>query len=156
MAVVRGKKRPAVRAEVDMTITSGRYRTKPFIHEGDSEEGTGVVGGRKRTTRQNYAASFASSDHTSPFTIRTATETGMAEELDFDDPSFLVEAEAKELTYAEKRKRQIIRAEERGRSNNMKSRRQREEEAREEGLRTNLLSKAKEEQGESKALRMMR
>lgn len=82
------------------------------------------------------------------------------DELDFDDPRFLIEAEkaaAPEatLTYAERRRRTIAKGEEKGRAR-FRSRKQQEEEAREEGLRRNLIAKDTEDAGQSKALKMMK
>ena len=88
-----------------------------------------------------------------------------SEELDFDDPRFVLEAETttaqQPLTYAEKRRKTVGRGRERaeleGRGRTQK---QREEESREEGLRRNLLSVEKEKEasgeGQSKAMKMMR
>lgn len=87
------------------------------------------------------------------------------EECDYDDPRFLLSASTpttKDLSYAEKRKRDIIRGIEKGSSNNKKSLKQEEEERREEGLRTNLIVQAALAGdvagggGGSKALKMMK
>lgn len=80
------------------------------------------------------------------------------EELDFDDPSFLLPAPTptSELTYAEKRKRTLALSHDKSRAPPSKrSRKQQEEDAREEGLRRNLIARDTEE-GESKALKMMK
>jgi len=79
------------------------------------------------------------------------------DDLDFDDPRFLQLAASAappaELSYAQKRKRALIRSEDKGRS---KSRKQEEEDKRAQGLGTNLIQRAEEEGGESKALQMMK
>lgn len=85
-------------------------------------------------------------------------------DLDYDDPRFLVAAEqatastSKDtLTYAERRKRTLAEQAERGK---IKSRKQVEEEKREEGLSVNLIERERrrdEEGGEaSTAFKMMR
>ncbi|KAL8279948.1 hypothetical protein RQP46_007529 [Phenoliferia psychrophenolica] len=78
------------------------------------------------------------------------------EEYDFDDPRFLIEAPSstKELSYAEKRKRKLASSFDKGRTH-QRSRKQQEEDARAEGLATNLIARDTLE-GESKALRMMK
>ncbi|KAM0749700.1 hypothetical protein T439DRAFT_381272 [Meredithblackwellia eburnea MCA 4105] len=81
------------------------------------------------------------------------------EEIDFDDPRFLlVDVPAQQdLSYAEKRRRTLAKSEERNRNHrDGRSLKQREAEAREEGLRTNLIAKDTEEGGSSKALKMMK
>ncbi|BGP40099.1 hypothetical protein JCM10450v2_004079 [Rhodotorula kratochvilovae] len=80
------------------------------------------------------------------------------DDLDFDDPRFLQLAASAappsaELSYAERRKRKLIRAEDKGRN---KSRKQEEEEKRNEGLGTNLIQRAEDEGGDNAALRMMK
>jgi hypothetical protein len=83
------------------------------------------------------------------------------EELDYDDPRLLdslVSSSApppSELSYQDRRKRKLAQQQERGR-NNPKTRKQLEDETREEGLRTNLIARDTEEGGESKALKMMK
>jgi hypothetical protein len=90
-------------------------------------------------------------------------------EPDFDDPRFLLEAATAtisnsntELTYAEKRRRTVGRGREKAQQQQQQSqgsRKQREEQAREEGLRRNLIAAdtlGEATEGESKALRMMR
>ncbi|GAA5820453.1 hypothetical protein JCM11251_005633 [Rhodosporidiobolus azoricus] len=83
------------------------------------------------------------------------------EDWDFDDPRLLAHLEQQstpalaDLSYQERRKRKIIQSEDKGRANN-KSRKQQEEELREEGLRTSLIAKDTEAGGESKALKMMK
>lgn len=79
------------------------------------------------------------------------------EEYDFDDPRFLLVATPApaELSYAEKRKRKLASSFDKSRSN-PRSRKQQEEDARAEGLATNLIARDTEEGGESKALRMMK
>ncbi|GAA5971505.1 hypothetical protein JCM21900_001680 [Sporobolomyces salmonicolor] len=76
-------------------------------------------------------------------------------EPDFDDPRFLVDVRvpATDLSYADRRKRKLIQAEDKGRT---KSRKQREEDAREEGLSTNLIARDTERGEESRGLRMMK
>ena len=68
-----------------------------------------------------------------------------SDELDFDDPSFLVEADAEpaQLSYHQKRQRKL---------NLANTRKPNERERRVEGLSTNLI----EAQAESKAVKMMR
>lgn len=85
------------------------------------------------------------------------------DDWDFDDPRFLLSAEqapaptAAPLTYAERRRRDLARSEARMREGQARgSRQEREEEARLEGLATNLMVKETEEGRESKAMRMMR
>lgn len=85
------------------------------------------------------------------------------EELDFDDPSFLINLEDKnnknqqELSYAQKRQRTISKGLEKGKINyNKSSRKQLELELREEGLKTNLISKDLEDGNTSKALKIMK
>ncbi|GAA5881200.1 hypothetical protein JCM3774_000651 [Rhodotorula dairenensis] len=84
-------------------------------------------------------------------------------ELDYDDPRFLVAAETtagstskSDLTYAERRKRTLAEQAERGR---IKSRKQMEEEKREEGLSTNLIDRERRQEeaggGASTAFKMM-
>jgi hypothetical protein len=81
------------------------------------------------------------------------------EEYDFDDPRFVLEplptTSSAPLSYAAKRKLNIQRGLDKGRTH-APSRQQREREAREEGLAQNLLTKAVGEEGESTALKMMR
>ncbi|GAA5865823.1 hypothetical protein JCM1840_006263 [Sporobolomyces johnsonii] len=76
-------------------------------------------------------------------------------EPDFDDPRFLIDVPVPtaDLSYAERRKRKLIQAEDKGRT---KSRKQREEDAREEGLSTNLIARDTEHGEESRGLRMMK
>lgn len=85
-------------------------------------------------------------------------------ELDYDDPRFLVAAETtaastakSDLTYAERRKRTLAEQAERGK---IKSRKQLEEEKREEGLSTNLIDRERRQEeaggGASTAFKMMR
>lgn len=84
-------------------------------------------------------------------------------ELDYDDPRFLLAAETtastsqSDLTYAERRKRTLAQQAERGR---IKSRKQMEEEKREEGLSTNLIDRERKQEeaggGASTAFKMMR
>ena len=59
------------------------------------------------------------------------------------------------ISYAERRRRTIAKGEEKGRAR-FRSRKQQEEEAREEGLRRNLIAKDTEDAGQSKALKMMK
>ncbi|KWU41945.1 hypothetical protein RHOSPDRAFT_36508 [Rhodotorula sp. JG-1b] len=83
-------------------------------------------------------------------------------ELDYDDPRFLLAAETtastsqSDLTYAERRKRTLAQQAERGR---IKSRKQMEEEKREEGLSTNLIDRERKQEeaggGASTAFKMM-
>ncbi|GAA5967593.1 hypothetical protein JCM8115_006995 [Rhodotorula mucilaginosa] len=83
-------------------------------------------------------------------------------ELDYDDPRFLLAAETTastaqgDLTYAERRKRTLAQQAERGR---IKSRKQMEEEKREEGLSTNLIDRERKQEeaggGASTAFKMM-
>ncbi|GAA5840287.1 hypothetical protein JCM9279_002336 [Rhodotorula babjevae] len=79
------------------------------------------------------------------------------DDLDFDDPRFLQLAASAappaELSYAQKRKRALIRGEDKGRN---KSRKQQEEDKRAEGLGTNLIQRAEQDGGDSKALQMMK
>lgn len=82
-------------------------------------------------------------------------------EPDFDDPRFLVDVvpAPEELTYQQKRMKSIGRGREKAASAQKRSRQQMEDEAREEGLRTNLIAKNTLEAdtvGESKALKMMK
>lgn len=81
-------------------------------------------------------------------------------EPDFDDPRFLLDLPTQpqtELSYTERRKRKQIESELKGRN---KSRKQTEQEKRDEGLQNSLLDKAERDQqgtgGESKALKMMK
>ncbi|GAA5844361.1 hypothetical protein JCM5353_004361 [Sporobolomyces roseus] len=81
-------------------------------------------------------------------------------EPDFDDPRFLLDLPAQpqtELSYTERRKRKQIESELKGRN---KSRKQTEQEKRDEGLQNSLFDKAERDQqgtgGESKALKMMK
>lgn len=78
------------------------------------------------------------------------------EEIDFDDPRFLIEVATPtaELNYAEKRRKTVGRGREKVQTQG-RSRKQQEEDAREEGLRTNLIARDTME-GESKALKMMK
>jgi len=88
------------------------------------------------------------------------------DEWDFDDPRFLASAEqatsptCTPLTYAERRKRDLAKAQARMREHQAREskagRREREEEARMDGLATNLIAKETEEGRESKAMRMMK
>ncbi|GAA5983685.1 hypothetical protein JCM10908_000380 [Rhodotorula pacifica] len=83
-------------------------------------------------------------------------------DLDYDDPRFLLAAETtastskNDLTYAERRKRTLAEQAERGR---IKSRKQVEEEKREEGLSTNLIDRERRREedggGASTAFKMM-
>ncbi|GAA5897301.1 hypothetical protein JCM8208_003782 [Rhodotorula glutinis] len=79
------------------------------------------------------------------------------DDLDFDDPRFLqlaaTAAPPAELSYAQKRKRALIRSEDKGRT---KSRKQVEEDKRAQGLGTNLIQRAEQEGAGSKALEMMK
>lgn len=82
-------------------------------------------------------------------------------EPDFDDPRFLVDVEPapEQLTYQQKRLKSIGRGREKAAATQKRSRHEMEEQAREEGLRTNLIAKNTLEAGtvgESKALKMMK
>ncbi|GAA5876004.1 hypothetical protein JCM8547_000675 [Rhodosporidiobolus lusitaniae] len=86
-------------------------------------------------------------------------------ELDYDDPRFLEQLTASapppaDLSYAERRKRKLLRSEDKQR-NAPKSSKQHEELVREEGLNTNLIAQARldeqrEGAQENKALKMMK
>ncbi|GAA5937541.1 hypothetical protein JCM3775_001263 [Rhodotorula graminis] len=79
------------------------------------------------------------------------------DDLDFDDPRFLqlaaTQAPPAELSYAQKRKRALIRSEDKGRT---KSRKQHEDDTRAQGLATNLILQAQQDGHDSKALHMMK
>ncbi|GJN90475.1 hypothetical protein Rhopal_003486-T1 [Rhodotorula paludigena] len=80
------------------------------------------------------------------------------DDLDFDDPRFLVDAAAAappqaELSYAERRKRKLIASEDKGRA---KSRRSTEDDKRDEGLSTNLIQRAEDDGADTPALRIMK
>ncbi|GAA5919075.1 hypothetical protein JCM6882_003713 [Rhodosporidiobolus microsporus] len=83
------------------------------------------------------------------------------EDWDFDDPRLLQQLEqaaqpaAADLSYAERRRRKIAQSEDKGRAN-ARSRKQQEDDTREEGLRTNLIARDTELGGESKGLKMMK
>lgn len=96
-----------------------------------------------------------------PITINCAT---MADnEDDYLSDKFLVEStstSSKPKTYAERRKEAQKQAQIKNEANRLKSRRQREQEAREEGLNKSLFERAKEEEAagistSNKALSMM-
>lgn len=77
---------------------------------------------------------------------------------DYESDAFVQQAAAQEqkhdadLSYAERRRRQLAKSHDKGR---VVSRKTREEEARQEGLERNLFDKAKEEGGTNKAYQMM-
>jgi len=84
----------------------------------------------------------------------------MSDEEDYLSDKFLVEAAApssKPKTYAQRRQESLRQGRIKNEQNRLKSRRQREQESREEGLRKSLFERAKEddEGGENKALGIM-
>ncbi|BGP16211.1 hypothetical protein JCM10213v2_004209 [Rhodosporidiobolus nylandii] len=84
------------------------------------------------------------------------------EELDYDDPRLLASLSASsapaaaDLSYADRRKRKLAAQSDRSRAGNTKSRKQAEEDARREGLETNLIVRDKLAGEDSKGLKMMR
>ncbi|GAA5988246.1 hypothetical protein JCM11641_002099 [Rhodosporidiobolus odoratus] len=81
------------------------------------------------------------------------------DDLDYDDPRLLAALSeprpSAELSYNERRKRTVAAQQERGRSN-PKTQQQREEEAREEGLSTNLIARDTLAGEDSRGLKMMK
>lgn len=95
--------------------------------------------------------------------LRSPAMTSLSDdEIDFDDPRFLIDTPkpAQELTYAEKRRKTVAKSREAGQQRDPnRSRKQLEEETREEGLRRNLIASdtlGEATAGESKALKMMK
>lgn len=84
----------------------------------------------------------------------------MSDDEDYLSDKFLVEAAAsssRPKTYAQRRQESLKQSRIKNEQNRLKSRRQREQESREEGLRKSLFERAKEdnEGGENKALGIM-
>jgi hypothetical protein len=103
---------------------------------------------RKERERDSLDCSCPSTSISDPISISDYT---MSDEEDFMSDAFLVEAEKRDVpeTYAQRRKKAINRSIERG---TVKSRQQREQEAREEALARNMVDDSEKN---NKALAMM-